>query len=367
MRSPFRMMAIMSLKSRFRRRELPLLACIVAAGLPAFGFAEASRLESLSAGFETATSRLNQRYESLDEAYINALERLQESETRAGHLSNVIEVKNEIDTFTREATFHADDFQERLSSFEPLKRIQTTYAEQRQSIDEQLHAPRRELVTRYLEELEKLEADLTRSGDIETAIETKNAREAFRKDSRYARLLREGDDAEKGLLTGRIKFVTKGELEIYLNGKSLRYRNSYDGPDNSRRMRITGETRGEQAFQEGDLLFIRASSSAVFRGIAMMIVANGQSAYLPIRKEDLAYLGKDAKASRVTSDAVKERKGEGIVSGATDGIMVSEWAAIGLRNADESGSEWFQGPTSEDWHGWGTILGKEMLKPLDSD
>ena len=129
-------------------------------------------------------------------------------------------------------------------------------------------------------------------------------------------------------------------------------------------MRITGETRGELTFKSGDILFIRARSSAVFRGISMAIVADDNSAYLPIRPEILTYLGKDVTASRVTPASVKEKQGIGIEMGGSDGIMNSEWDSMNLPDAAEGGPDWFRGETSNDWHGWGLILSKELVKPL---
>ncbi|MCB1078130.1 MAG: hypothetical protein KDM64_09920, partial [Verrucomicrobiae bacterium] len=280
------------------------------------------RLATLRSGFDAALGRLDESYRTLDEAYHGALTRLLESETKAGELDHALAVKGEIEAFAANAVFDAATMEKRLSSFDALKRLQTTYLEQRRTVDRQMDPHRKDLASRFDEELSKLQTELTKAGRLEEAVAAKTAQAQFRVDPRFAAYF-DGSGDSALVLRGKIRFVTKGELELYLNGEALDYRNEYQGDD--AQFRITGETKGTEDFRKDDLLVIRGRSTATFRGIIATIVSEDGTSILPIRSEQLRYIGAGKDAKSLTADKVKPMAQGFSFGGGTDGIMVKEW------------------------------------------
>lgn len=326
-----------------------------ASGQPAVA---TDRLPALQARFEEALRQIEAGYQQLNDGYANALVRLMEAESGAGKLENALAIKAEIDAFKGQPMFDKAAFDKRLSPNPALSRLQNTYLSQRNTLGRDLEPRRKDLVTRFDEELGKLQTELTKIGELDPALDAKKAQEQLRADSRFASLFN-GAGAGMSAVEGKIRFVTKGELELYLNGKSLSYRNEYDGPDADNR--ISGETKGTEVFQSGDLLVIRSRSTASFRGIILAIVADDGASCIPIRVGHLRYLGAGKTASGITFDVAKSTATGGVGQGGNDQYMTPEWDKIKLPAAEGSGSQWFLSETSNEWHSWGVILTPEMI------
>lgn len=342
-----------------------LCGVLLALGGPApFAFAESSRLTALTEGFSAAVARLEERYQPLNEGYRNALTRLQESVVSAGNLDHALAVKAELEAFAKTTDHDEAAFQKRLSDWAELSRLQNTYLEQRRVLDRQIDPALRDLARRFDEELGKLQVELTKAGSLGEAVEVKDAQELFRGDPRYAAYF--GGDASGGtLIRGKLHFVTKGELELYHNGKAVSYRDLYEGSEAG--VRVTGESRGADDFRVGDLLVIRGRSSAVFRGIAVAMAAEDKSAWIPVPPSRLRYLGTGVPPETVTKESAESVATGGIDTGGTDAVMLEQWEQTGLPVVTAGGSLWFRGQTANEWHVWALILTPEMKQILKKE
>jgi|GEM_PF-1067665 len=316
------------------------------------------RLPSLQARFDEALQQIEGGYQSLNDSYTKALVRAMEAESGAGKLENALAFKAEIEAFKAQAIFDKAAFEKRISSNPALSRLQNTYLTQRNTLGREIDPRRKELLNQFDAGLGKLQTELTKVGQLNSALDARKVQEALRADPRFASLFGVSGAAASAI-HGKIRFVTKGELELYLNGKSLSYRNSYDGSDTGDR--ITGETKGSEVFHADDLLVVRSRSSASFRGVILAVIADDGAACIPIRVEHLRYLGVGKDPSALTLEMVKSTAPGGVGQGGNDPQMTPEWDKVNLPAPAGEGSHWFRSETGNEWHGWGIILTPAMI------
>lgn len=341
----------------------PAICCVflLQVGVVAESRADSERLSTLRDGYFAAVARLHERYQPLNDGYLNALSRLRDAAIQEGNLDNALAAKSEQETFTK-SDYDEVAFEKRLSEWSELNRVQTTYLRQRRTLEAQVEPAMTELARRFDQELEKLLVELTKSDRLDEAIEVKKAQERFRADPRNTAMLGDAVGNVK-LIRGKVLFVTKGELELYHNGEPISYRDTYDGTEAD--IRVTGESMGAADFHAGDLLVVRARSSAAFRGIILAIVSEDKSTWIPVRPEQVRHLGVDPRLSTITPESVEAIKPGGVGSGGTDGVMLDEWRKTGLPSAESGGSQWILSDTKNEWHAWALILTPEIVRPLN--
>jgi len=341
-----------------RCRHLPLsliaLLCLGAFAAPAVG---AERLKQLRSGLKEAMERLERPIADLNASYSNALGRLRETETAAGNLDRVLAIQREQEALAESKRFDAASLEARLSDFDGLRRLQSTYLAERSRLEGEIAPAKRELAVRFDQALDLLQSELTRENRLEEALELRSEQKRFRMNPEFARFF--GDDGEDSPgFRGKAVFVTKGEIELFVNGEALDFQNLYGGGDAD--LRVTGHSQVRE-FRAGDVILIRAKSRAVFRGIAIGMVSESGSVHVPVRIEHLRKLRARTAPGRVTAAMIEEAAEGGITPGATDALMGQELRSLGLPPPESGGSEWFQGDAADEWHAWGFILSPEMF------
>lgn len=310
-------------------------------------------LAGLKASFEGALAKLDERYVQLDQSYLQALARLLEAETQAANLEAAVMVKKEAEAFTASAgKFKEAVFRRNLSKYEPLNRLQTKYLEARSALTRELERPKSELVRRYDQELDKLQVGLTQAGNLPEALAVREERQRLIDAPPFGQ-------PPPASFSGKAKFVTKGEVEVFINGDPLSYRDLYEGREED--LRVTAESRPED-FKVGDILVVRSRSRTTFRGVIIALEALDGSVYVPIRLTHLSRLRDEANPKQVTTEMIASAKSEP-TKGATDGEMLAAWASFGLPAADKGGSEWFQPDQANVWNTWATVITDEMILP----
>jgi len=341
-----------------KHRILPVVTAALSAWVLSSSAEAQERLPSLRATFEDALVRIEGGYQQLNDSYFNALARQMESESSAGKLENALAIKAEIEAFKGKAVFDKAAFEKRLSPVASLKRLQNTYLAQRNALSRDLEPQRKDVVTKYDKELGNVQLELTKIGQLTAAVTAKTAQEQLRADPRFVTFFNRSGAAPQAI-QGKIRFVTKGEMELYLNGKPFSYRNEYEGPNAENR--ITGETKGSEVFHIGDVLVIRSRSPATYRGIIMAVISDNDALCIPIRVEHLRFLGVEKGASSLTADKVKSTAPGVASQGGNDQYMTPEWDRIKGPAANGNDSQWLRAETANEWHSWGVIFTPEMI------
>jgi hypothetical protein len=138
----------------------------------------ALKWEELQKKFETASSEIGSKYEKerseLGGKYVGALQKFEATLQEKGELEELLTVRKERELFIASATPGAEGPPE-------LSRLRTLYTESRAPIDKRQKEEIVRLMGAYLNQLETLQSELTRTGEIEAAVVVKNEGERIRR------------------------------------------------------------------------------------------------------------------------------------------------------------------------------------------
>lgn len=137
----------------------------------------AGRWLELQDKFEASKERIREKAEterrSLRERFAGALVKLEEDLQKRGRLEELLAVRKEREEFQKTASLGTEGSPD-------LVRMRTVYAESLVPIDKVEKEEMGRLLAAYLKQLEPLQADLTRAGEIEKALAVRNEAERIR-------------------------------------------------------------------------------------------------------------------------------------------------------------------------------------------
>lgn len=154
-----------------------LCALLSGDGSVVVGNDPAQKWEELRKKFDAASEEIRVELEknrsALGEKYVGALQKLEEDLRDKGDLENLLAVRKERELFVESGTLGSDDISD-------LSRLRAIYMESRAPIDTSEKEKTARLLDAYLKQLEILQEDLTRAGDIDTAILAKKEADRVR-------------------------------------------------------------------------------------------------------------------------------------------------------------------------------------------
>lgn len=343
---------------RWECRLISFLACAIAFGLSNFLFlphlvaAESTKITILKGKFEEAYTRLMQPITDLNQKYLDALQRLLDEESSAGHLGNSLIVKKEIQAFGDGSTYDRNAFEKRETEISALERIRTTYATQRSTIEARLTTAKRDLIRKYSNSLEALEKELTQQQKFELALAAKAERERVLGNT-------SPQSAGNGMLNGKLHFIVKGEIEIRHNGERLRFRDESDASNY-----IVGES-SHAIFNDGDILEFKLKSNNGFRSVVACLLSDDAKVGIPITMANYVILKAPLNwevESGVTSNDVK---GLAPAPGPLDINLPNLWKDLRIPKNLKSSCEWAMIEDATDWNYYAIVIRESNLKALD--
>jgi hypothetical protein len=157
-------------------------------------------------------------------------------------------------------------------------------------------------------------------------------------------------------IDGNLLLESKGQVELYLNGKKISIRNE---ADNKQQVRVELPSR---SFKAGDVIVVRIFSPYAYRATAVAINLDEKDGQIPIKKSDWRYLGEPKNTTKITPADVQACKIIPVL-GTPDGHGVFEREKLGMIPAAKGGSDWVASPTLlNEWYCMGFVLTSKMLK-----
>lgn len=294
--------------------------------LVGFGQTNIESVDELKGKYEGAYDLVLQPIHDLNKHYRKALERLLEEESKAGHLEPAIEIKKELDGIGDGRAFSEENFKARKSSVPNLQRLRGTYLAQRETTWKNLADQRKNLLKKYVQTLIQFEKEQTKLQNFEAAIAAKEERESVTENNG-------GPVSNEGIFEGSIRFIVKGDIELWHNGERQTFR------DESRdKEYIVGET-GPLQFKNGDLIQMKVSSSAGFRSLIMFLYNEEKTKYLAFGREDYRIGDREHMSRNVEMEKI-DALIDTPAAGPIDPNMSSMWAEMEVANPVRSKSQW---------------------------
>jgi hypothetical protein len=156
---------------------------------------------------------------------------------------------------------------------------------------------------------------------------------------------------------GNLLLETKGQAELYLNGKKIPIRNE---AANKQQFRVKLPVR---SFKAGDVIVVRIFSPVVYRATVVAIDLDHKTGQIPIKRNDWRFLGETKNPAKFTAADVHASKTIPIL-GRPDVNALAEREKLGIVPADRGGSDWVGPPTplKTDWYSMGFVLTPQMFK-----
>jgi hypothetical protein len=161
---------------------------------------------------------------------------------------------------------------------------------------------------------------------------------------------------------GMLLLESKGQVELYVNGKKISIRNV---ADHKQHFRVELPPR---SFKAGDVIIVRLLTPFVYRATAVAINLDENGGQIPIKRNDWRFLDETKNPTKFTAADVRSSKTIPIL-GRPDGNGLAEREKAGMVPADKGGSDWVGPPTpvKNDWYSMGFVLTPQMFKsPLPS-
>ena len=155
-----------------------------------------------------------------------------------------------------------------------------------------------------------------------------------------------------GPVDGRLRYVVKGDMEIYLNGRKIHV-NSYDARPHPRKLQTTSP---DVRLREGDIVAVRIRSRYVHRCLRMAFISEDETRYLPLRRRDLRRVNKPI--SQITAADVLAST-EVARGGRQASGFRGAWEALKLP-ARESEGIW--GPGKGRWYQYAFVVRPAMFR-----
>lgn len=324
--------------------------------LPEIAVAVPDELVELQQTLTLKQAVLQQKVGPLDENYIAALKRLEDSEKNAGKLESVLAIRNEIEAHSENGGSDPENVQARLSEEAALRNLQNTYLGARAEIDAEIAEANIGLLKKYHETLSQLAIDLTKESRIEDAIAVREERDKI-----AAMIGAKADDAvapeedmsEAEPVRARAHLVAKAEAEFFLNGESVYMRQNDDY-----RQGIDAKSTFFEV-KEGDVVVLRIRSNFVYRSVAFAVELPDDDRTLFFGPEDFKVVatGLSAKASDIDAATVEAAPENHPEKTLPDRPWVEAWEDHRL-----DGGGFLKPEPQGEWVLWGSVLTKEMLE-----
>lgn len=301
-----------------------------------------AQLEKLEAQYEGARDLARQPIRDLNRNYLKALERLLKTESDAGRLDSSLQIKTEIEAFGTGEEFDTDAFGERGTENEALENLRSVYFAQRNKIEEELAVPYEKLRTQYVGRLQKFIEQQTTKQDFEAAVAAKARREELLAIA----------DGTVGNFTAVLHFVSKGDVEIELDGDDVRFSNESDDDEY-----IMGTTR-ELTFRSDSILLFKIRSHANFRAFVGALENEDGSLSMPFNREDYRVISERMFRSEVDAeeignlDSVPEQ-------GVIDRYMPPMWEKAEIADSTKAASEWVRPPLKNEWNYFAILIDRK--------
>jgi hypothetical protein len=155
---------------------------------------------------------------------------------------------------------------------------------------------------------------------------------------------------------GNLLLETKGEVELYHNGKKIPLRNQ---AESRQQFRVKLPAR---SFKAGDVIIVRILSPYAYRATAVAIDLDRRAGQIPIKRNDWRYLGQPKNAAKFTPADVHSCK-DIPVKGIPDGHGIDEREALRMVPDAKGGSDWVASPSLlNEWYCMGFVLTPKMLQ-----
>ena len=151
---------------------------------------------------------------------------------------------------------------------------------------------------------------------------------------------------------GRFRYVVKGDMEIYLNGKKIHV-NSYDARPHPRKLQTNSP---DVTLRAGDIVAVRIHSRYVHRCLRMAFISRDGKRYLPLRRRDLRRVNRPI--PQITASDVSAA-GESAHGGRQASGFRGAWEALSLPAKE---SEWIWGPGKGQWYQYAFVVRPEMFR-----
>lgn len=331
-----------------KRQLIPaLVACFLIQG--GIARAEPAELVQLRKAYQEEVAASDAPIAGLNQKFVEALQRLQEERAQTGNLESVLVVKKELEWIGESREISPRELADRISEDSGLAGLQRTYLRAREKLDADLAGSREKLALAYRARLAALEENLTRQQRIEEAILVKTERESL---PEVEAALPLGEEMPVKTFKGRLHFVGKGEIEVYLNGKKTRYRN-----ETKERGYVDGET-APLDISVGDVVAIRIRSEAVFRGVIFGIESTDGTLHgqFPASSFRLIDVGEELDSEKISSaEFIGQLKAQ-VTKSQPDPTMNSLWGPHGIKHC-----QYIQPPGKGQWAIFGTIVTEDRL------
>jgi hypothetical protein len=137
-----------------------------------------AKWEQLQGKFATATSDIRAKFEKersdLGDKFVGALQKLESGLQEKGELEALLKVRKERELFASAGTLGTEEIPD-------LSRLRKLYTDSRDPIDRSEKEEVVRLMQAYLQQLETLQTELTRAGEIETAVLVKKEGERIQR------------------------------------------------------------------------------------------------------------------------------------------------------------------------------------------
>lgn len=320
---------------------------ILGSGLGAVN--EPEELTKLRQRFEGQKTLIMAEVGVLNQKYLAALARLEESETTKGNLQAVLAVRKEIENQTAGGEYDPAAFEARMSEHEKLRKLQTTYRDARLGIVEEKKEEITALAGKYSEQLRELSVELTKASRIEDALMVTREIKRIQEESTSA----VAEMAEAEPIRARAHCTAKAVAELYLNGEPIHLRLS--NPDDD------GGTDGKSPFfdiREGDFVVVRLRGNAVYRSLALAFELPDEDRVLFFQSADFKVVGQGADADplKIDREVIEASPKVNPLPTVPDDYWVNRWHEHRL-----DGGGFLKPEPQGEWTLWGSILTAEML------
>jgi len=338
-------------------RQALFLAWVLVTGLTC-NSAEAApeEMKPLRQQFELDLEKVKSNVGALDQNYLAALNRLEESEKKLGNLDAVLKIRKEVESHGDGTGYTVETFKARFSDYPALRDTQSKYIVERIKIERALEEAVARVAQVYFGRLTILVGELTKKSRIEDAIavteERKRIAGLMTPVAKKSKSETEMVDSEP--IRVRAHLVAKAEAELFHNGKSVYLRRSDEEGDNG--------TDAKSSFfdiQAGDVIVVRVRGDAVFRSLALAMELPDEDRAVFFESGDVKVIGSGASTDPTAVDAKAIEAAPAVHPQST--VPDRPWVIAWEEHRLEGGGFLKPEPQGE-WVLWGAVLTPEMLE-----
>lgn len=305
----------------------------------------------LRSAFEKKAAKATENIEILNRSYATGLERLFDKRMEVGALTAAVLFKAEMKRFGDGKKLNPGAFQKKLSENNGLKRHQVAYLQLRKAFQSENRVQLTKLAVRYDSQLDELERYLAREKRKEDVTTVKKERRRLRN----SKIIREnGIKFAAKRFKAKAHFIAKGEIDIFVNGKKLKYRNDERGDNRE----VTEVTSSPLTIGSGDTVVVKMKGDKVYRGVAFGFVSVDKSKTIPFPASAYRLIGKAAgiDPKLIGAGEILAKSKNTASKTRPDSKMLPAWKKHGL-----PGSGFIKPDEKGQWYVWGVVITPEMI------